>query len=276
MRLEAICDCCSDDEDVLFEIEIDHSVFPDGQRHLKLVFPEGESFEGCWVRAYATVRSADDLFDLALLDDILTHNNIQHELRVEYLLGARMDRRIDDLQPRTSAVVGWILGSQLWDNVEVLDIHSKEAMEHIALESISPVKNTLPQEWIDLILYSYIPEETVIIIPDKGAIPRVIALTENHSEYLIVQCLKHRDSKTGKLSGFECTEPEKVIGKVCLILDDICDGGGTFIGLAEVLKEAGATEVDLAVTYGLFSRGKAHLYEGGLREVHAYKDMRYA
>jgi ribose-phosphate pyrophosphokinase len=42
----------------------------------------------------------------------------------------------------------------------------------------------------------------------------------------------------------------------CLIVDDICDGGATFVALARKLREAGAIEVSLFVTHGIFSKGK--------------------
>ena len=40
-----------------------------------------------------------------------------------------------------------------------------------------------------------------------------------------------------------------------LIVDDICDGGMTFIKVAEVLKNFGTKQIDLAVSHGLFSKG---------------------
>ncbi len=44
-------------------------------------------------------------------------------------------------------------------------------------------------------------------------------------------------------------------GKYCVIVDDICDGGRTFIELAKTLKEGGAQRVVLYVTHGIFSKG---------------------
>ena len=40
-----------------------------------------------------------------------------------------------------------------------------------------------------------------------------------------------------------------------LIVDDICDGGATFVGLAKELRAAGAKKVYLYVTHGIFSKG---------------------
>lgn len=46
-----------------------------------------------------------------------------------------------------------------------------------------------------------------------------------------------------------------VAGRDCLIVDDLADGGRTFIGLAEKIKENGANKVFLYVTHGVFSNG---------------------
>jgi len=44
-------------------------------------------------------------------------------------------------------------------------------------------------------------------------------------------------------------------GRTAIITDDICDGGYTFIKVAEQLKAKGASKVILFVTHGIFSKG---------------------
>jgi len=46
-----------------------------------------------------------------------------------------------------------------------------------------------------------------------------------------------------------------------LIVDDICDGGGTFLGLAEELKECNSGDLYLAVSHGIFSKGSQTLLD---------------
>ena len=48
-------------------------------------------------------------------------------------------------------------------------------------------------------------------------------------------------------------------GSDILIVDDICDGGRTFIGLAEELKKKNAGDLYLFVTHGIFSQGFSEL-----------------
>ena len=74
----------------------------------------------------------------------------------------------------------------------------------------------------------------------------------------MIECSKNRDVKTGKLTGFS-VYTDDLNGKDCLIVDDICDGGGTFIGLAEKLKNKNSGKLYLAVSHGIFSNGFTNL-----------------
>ena len=77
----------------------------------------------------------------------------------------------------------------------------------------------------------------------------------------VVQARKFRDVLTGNLSGFHVSDGEVLGGRPAIIVDDICDGGGTFVGLARELRKHGVTDLTLAVTHGLFTQGRARLTE---------------
>ena len=74
----------------------------------------------------------------------------------------------------------------------------------------------------------------------------------------LVTCGKSRDVATGQLTRFQVFADD-LKGQDCLIVDDICDGGSTFIGLAEALRGHNAGRLFLAVSHGIFSRGIAPL-----------------
>jgi ribose-phosphate pyrophosphokinase len=92
------------------------------------------------------------------------------------------------------------------------------------------------------------------IVPDKGARPRVEALTVGLTDDL-VQCNKVRNPQTGKIETIKIEGIQRVKDRDCLIIDDICDGGATFTTIAMALKDAGAKTVNLYVTHGIFSKG---------------------
>lgn len=103
-----------------------------------------------------------------------------------------------------------------------------------------------------------------VIAPDAGASKRAGRIADL-LHLPLKQAKKKRDVATGKLQGFECEDLSDLFkdneGEVdsedvphVLVVDDLCDGGGTFIGLGEVLDERGV-DADLFVTHGLFTKG---------------------
>lgn len=62
-------------------------------------------------------------------------------------------------------------------------------------------------------------------------------------------------------NGFDMTN------KKLLVIDDICDGGGTFVLLANELKKHNPTRFSLFVTHGIFSKGVEVLYDAGYSSV---------
>lgn len=217
-------------------------IFPDGQRHITL---EGD-VNYSEVVVTASLCSADDLFDLLLVNDVLRRNHNNVNLCVDYLVGGRMDRQINDRQPFTLSVVADIINTAGFDTITILDPHSK--MSTTLLYAAAKYSN------IEGVLEDYSPKDTVIVQPDKGAEERVRKMTQGLG-FRIVVCTKVRDSTSGRLFKPEVSEPALVRGMRCLIADDICDGGATFVALARKLREAGATEVSLFVTHGIFSKG---------------------
>ena len=93
-----------------------------------------------------------------------------------------------------------------------------------------------------------------MVSPDGGALKKIYKLSEALGGLEVLECSKSRDVKTGALSGFK-VYADHLQGRDCLIVDDICDGGGTFVGLAEQLRAHGAGKLYLAVSHGIFSKG---------------------
>ena len=89
----------------------------------------------------------------------------------------------------------------------------------------------------------------------QGMYKLVYALPQEEYNFDIIYCDKTRDVATGKIDGFEVYSGQLDNTKPCIIVDDICDGGGTFIGLAKQLNLKGGGDLYLAVSHGIFSNG---------------------
>ena len=94
----------------------------------------------------------------------------------------------------------------------------------------------------------------VLVAPDAGAAKKIFHLASELNISEIITCEKKRNVNNGELSDFKI-HADDIKNKNCLIIDDICDGGRTFVGIAKALKNKNAGKIYLAVSHGIFSNG---------------------
>ena len=70
--------------------------------------------------------------------------------------------------------------------------------------------------------------------------------------------MKHRDVLTGQITGTSIIGEAEA--KTGIIVDDICDGGRTFIELAKVIRKD-YDKLILCITHGIFSNGFDELFK---------------
>lgn len=115
---------------------------------------------------------------------------------------------------------------------------------------------------------------SVLVSPDKGAKAKIYrlqkALDMRTIATFVIEADKKRDVSTGRI--LETTLPEDFdyVGKTFYIVDDLCDGGGTFIPLAQKLKDLGAKEVNLYVTHMIGAKG-LDIFKGVIDNVFCYQ-----
>ena len=100
-----------------------------------------------------------------------------------------------------------------------------------------------------------------LISPDAGALKKIYNLQtfvgQNRCDNIRIG-MKHRDTETGQITGTSVDgQPLRTIG---VVVDDICDGGRTFIELAKTIRKDYAKLI-LCVTHGIFSKGLEPLFE---------------
>ncbi len=169
-------------------------------------------------------------------------------LLLPYFPGSRQDRVMNYGEALTVQVYADIINAQVFRKVIILDPHSDVTTALVSnCEIIDP--HLFAKQVIDKI-----GSDVCLISPDSGALKNIYSIAKALNKNTVVECTKHRDIQTGHLSGFK-VHVEDLQGKDCLILDDICDGGGTFIGLAKELKNKNAGKIYLGVSHGIFSKG---------------------
>lgn len=241
------------------EVEHKRLFFKGGEPHIKIV---PESVQGVdKVLITTRIESGDDLTMLAITADALKRLGVQHlELFVPYFPAGRQDRVVNVGESLSLSVFAGFINSMGFDKVVTLDCHSEETVNMVDnCENLDSIDFVF--EAMQLLAEITTAKEFLIACPDEGAVSRVNAITEalgGSVDEDVLYCTKARDKDTGKLLGFNVPDIQ-LNGEDVIIFDDICDGGGTFLGLADKLKGIGAGDCYLVVTHGIFSKGLVKL-----------------
>ena len=205
------------------------------------------------------LQCTDDIMHMMLLKNALDTrygNNVPNSIFIPYFPYARQDRACASGDAFSLEIFAQLLYLANFNHVVTLDMHSEAGVKLVE----KYVKNftNVPQlsictrnDWFN----TFLTESNIIFVsPDKGATHKTKELGD-HYKKPIIQFRKKRNPVDGSLSGFETDYTGDLSKNTCVIFDDICDGGGTFIGIASILKQLGCKDIQLFVTHGIFSRG---------------------
>jgi len=220
-------------------------VFSGGEPHIK-INPDFVRNQRIWVDARP--KSGTEFMQLLVfLDTLRSLKPDKLGLFIPYFPGARQDRRQVGT-PHTLKVYAELLEKFELDEILVLDPHSDVLGGLLNINTIEPQEVFIPLE----------KQYDGIICPDAGAEKRVRKFAEKAKIDNIIFCHKKRNTNDGKLSHFEIVGiSDNNLGHF-LMVDDICDGGATFIGLADHLFNTygkNNIKLDLFVSHGIFSKG---------------------
>jgi ribose-phosphate pyrophosphokinase len=228
------------------EMQFENFTFSGGEPHIKIAsrFDKNEA-----ITVTHRLNSFNDLGLLCLAVDALQRMEAKLELLlVPYFPAARQDRVMVKGEPLSVKVYANIINALRFNKVIVFDAHSE--VTPAVLDNCEVITNHV---FIQKVIQK-IGGNALLISPDGGALKKIYKMSEFLGGGEVIECSKSRDVKTGKLAGFKVYTND-LQEKDCLIVDDICDGGGTFIGLAKELKNKNAGKLYLAVSHGIFSKG---------------------
>lgn len=196
----------------------------------------------------AFLTSSDDIIELTMVVDALRRQRakLSVSLRCPYLPYARQDRVMQAGEALGLRVMCDLINSLNFDKVEIWDAHSD-----VALALLNNVKHYYAGTFVQTVpIWSTHP---ILVAPDAGAIKKVSAIAKGFGKQM-VRADKLRSVVDGSITG-TTVYSDHVGDKDFLIVDDICDGGRTFIELAKVLHPLTNGKIYLYVTHGIFSKG---------------------
>lgn len=190
-------------------------------------------------------------------------------LHIPFLPYSRQDKEISNTSTFALDTFANLINGLEFDKVSTIDPHNIQKTKELFINmEVIETNKFLP----DLKEYN-------ICYPDKGAYLRYGKLNDKD----LILAYKNRNPLTGNidnviisnLTNIQENQNTKVNieGKKILIVDDICDGGMTFILVAKELLKYNPSQVDLYVTHGIFSKGIKVIYDSGITNIYTKEGL---
>lgn len=199
-------------------------------------------------------QGSDDLLALMQVVDILRNAGEKHiELIIPYFPYSRQDRRCSPGEAHSLKVFTKVINSLGFSKVITFDPHS-----HV-LEALVDNLEFFHQK--DLVVRSGLPRYDILVAPDAGAEKKIFSYQAVKDGKSQVVCASKVRGPDGAITSVTLPEGLDLTGKTVCVVDDLCDGGATFIGLGEKLREKNPKTLNLYVTHGMFTKGYSKLLE---------------
>lgn len=230
------------------KLEVEVLKFNDGS--LRVTLPDmtlEDEQRYCTITAF--VENMNDIMIIAQIKDIierLSKSPKMFTLALTSTSYTRYDRVMFENKTDSfgAKVFADAVNNLNFDFVQLFDCHS-EVMIDLINKSVNIDQNTLLQD--TLYHFNDFIGDYNIVAPDKGATKK---LTDPNMIFD-----KVRNVETGQITGMKIIHDESDVSKEYLVIDDICEGGRTFIELAKLFKEVKGkeTQINLYITHGIFS-----------------------
>ncbi len=191
----------------------------------------------------------DHLMEVLIMTDALRRASARRITAVIPYFGyARQDRKPGPRTPISAKLVANLISRAGADRVLTVDLHAGQIQGFFDIPTdnlfAAPVMVRDIKERNDL-------KNVMVVSPDVGGVVRARALAKRIDAPLaIVDKRRERpgDSEVMNVIGH-------VVGKTCILVDDIVDSGGTLCNAADALLAQGARDVYAYITHGVLSSG---------------------
>jgi len=260
------------------------SRFPDGQQSIRIVEYNYDTYyslaeQKTPIIIKSRLNTFQDLELIICANQALKEIGVKSvKLYIPYCIGGRSDRKFQEGGLNyVKTVIAPIINSQNFDEVRIMDPHS-DVLEacinnFVKYSNFQLLRMALPE--IDN--KNDAQERICLVSPDAGAYKKVFDVATFFKINKIITASKVRDVNTGKILRTEVPSIEDHSDEMkYVIVDDICDGGRTFIELATAIKnQKPNAKIYLVVTHGIFSSGFDFLvqYLDGIFCTNSVKDI---
>lgn len=237
-------------------VGLDTWTFPGGERNVRIKDTAQPTEAGSVACIACIYQCSDDLVDIVLLVNAVRHTwpGMPVDLDIPYFPFARQDRVMTPGEANALQAIAQVINMLDLRYVACLDPHSD------VLAALFPAGKLIcrPQWEAWQTLDALVTEDTAaaLVSPDAGAAKKIYKLAAKLG-WPVVEASKRRDPATGNILATTIDNTVQLNDYDTLfVVDDICDGGRTFIELAKALRDSGYTgKLHLCVSHGIFSKG---------------------
>jgi len=204
----------------------------------------------------------DHLMELLIIIDALRRASARRITAVIPYFGyARQDRKPGPRTPISAKLVANLITNAGADRVLTLDLHAGQIQGFFDI----PTDNLFAApEMVRDIKHRFDLGKVIVVSPDVGGVVRARGLAKRiNAPLAIVDKRRERpgESEVANVIG-------EVDGRICILVDDIVDSGGTLLNAADALLEKGANAVYGYITHGVLSGGAvARVNKSNLKEL---------
>lgn len=247
------------------ELNYETFVFPGGEVSVKINSNHHRFFYNCHsITIDAKLKNSEEAFRLAMLvNAIRNKGEFKLNLRLMYLPYGRQDRVCGEGEAFSLCVFCDFINNLGFDSVTIADPHS-EVSPALLIDCRIITQGHIFHQWKEL--GETILNRFTLVSPDAGSNKKVSKLASYFGHTNFIRADKIRNLETGEITE-TVVYADDLGGKNVMIVDDICDGGRTFIELAKSLKAKGANQIHLYVTHGIFSKGVQVLIDSGISMI---------
>ena len=206
--------------------------------------------EDVFVLQSTSAPANDHLMELLIMIDALRRSSARRITAVIPYFGyARQDRKPGPRTPISAKLVANLITRAGADRVLTVDLHAGQLQGFFDI----PTDNLFAAPVMVADIKSRAKaNNTTVVSPDTGGVVRARALAKRIDAPLAI--VDKRRERAGESEVMNIIGD--VVGRNCILIDDIVDSGGTLCNAAQALINAGALSASAYITHGVLS-GKA-------------------
>ncbi|VTZ26725.1 phosphoribosylpyrophosphate synthase [Methylocella tundrae] len=193
----------------------------------------------------------DHLMEMLIMTDALRRASARRITAVLPYFGyARQDRKPGPRTPISAKLVANLITRAGADRVLTVDLHAGQIQGFFDI----PTDNLFSAPVLVRDIQARLKLDNVMVVsPDVGGVVRARALAKRIDAPLAI--VDKRRERAGESEVMNIIGD--VDGKICILIDDIVDSGGTLCNAADALRAQGASDVYAYITHGVLSGGAA-------------------